>query len=577
MIPSQEVPASLRYKFRVYLRDKGETDFSLDDPQRFLSSKAIERRERQGVVVDELDLPISKDYFALVELAGGKVVACSKWLSTLTVEMNDSLDITRIESLPFVDSVKYVWRGVDRPYRTGLRPRLVVSEPCNAVVIEVKEPESSSPAVSPFVESPHGNSLYGITEGQFKLHNAIAMGDAGYRGKGITVGVIDAGFTNLDVIPWFSTMDLQGFKDIVPGGEMFSASSHGTKVLSTMVMNCPGKMMGSAPNASYWLFRSEDVDSEFPVEEDYWVRAIEYADSVGVDLVNSSLGYNHFNDSSLNYTHDDLTGRISIMSKAADLAFKKGMIVVTSAGNEGNKIWRKSTPPGDAKNVLSVGAVGTDSVIASFSSRGVMADGRIKPDLVSVGRSTVTVGQDGLIGFTNGTSLSSPFLAGLIASLWSINPELHRTEVVDIVLKSSDRYASPDSIYGYGIPDFQKAMKEVLSTLPEHLGRVTDDRWSIEPEIDYENDSVLCAASEIGFNFGDVNNFLVKVLDRAFSGDAYRVRLLDESGLLISEHSIAESDTVIVSLQREVRENNSHIHFMIEEPFRQYTYRMRLR
>ncbi len=603
---SLETGASLRYKFRVYLSDKGKTGCSLDDPSRFLSRQAIERRKRQGVVVDESDLPIARDYIALVEMAGGKVVASSKWLSTLVVETRDSLGIVQIEALPFVDSVKYIWRGIDTPYRGGLRPRLADPELSHLIASWLASVSSTdtlrhalSGAIPSLAVTPAEICLYGATEDQFKLHNARAMSDVGYRGKGITVGVIDAGFTNVDVIPWFDTMDLRGFKDFVPGGEIFSSSDHGTKVLSTMAINRPGKMMGSAPKAAYWLFRSEDVVSEFPVEEDYWVQAIEYADSVGVDLVNTSLGYNHFNDSSLNYSHHDLTGRVSVMSRAADLAFQKGMIVVVSAGNAGNKAWGKSTPPGDAKEVVAVGAVGTDSVIASFSSRGIMADGRVKPDLVSVGRNTITIGQDGLIGATNGTSLSSPFLAGLIASLWSIHPELHRAELLDIVTRSSDRYASPDTVYGYGIPDFQKAMNEVLGTLPEHPGRVRDNRWSIEPATGSGSipvsaaDSASAAGSNLtsdlatkvapfldsdpGTSSRSESTYLVKLLDRAFDGDAYRVRLLDESGVLLSEHSMGEADEVFVPIPQHVRENSRCLYFMIEEPFRQSTYRVELR
>ena len=323
-----------------------------------------------------------------------------------------------------------------------------------------------------------------------------------------------------------------------------------------MAVNQPGRMMGSAPEASYWLLRSEDVVSEYPVEEDYWVQAIEYADSVGVDVVNTSLGYNHFNDTSLNYKHSDLTGTVSIMSLAADKAFQKGMIVVVSAGNEGNKPWQKSTPPGDAKDVLAVGAVGTDSVIASFSSRGQIADGRIKPDLVSVGRGTVTLGQNGLIGSTNGTSLSSPFLAGLIASLWSVNPELHRADIIDIVKRSSDRFVSPDSVYGYGIPDFKKAMEKVLETLPVHSKRVGDDAWQIEPD--------------------PSGGYQVKRVDPRFSGDAYCVKLLDESGHVVSEHSFGDDGMVLVPLSKELGKKNRYLYFVLQEPFKQHTYRVRL-
>lgn len=526
--------ASHFYKFRVYLSDKGNTGYSLDEPSRFLSRQSLERKERQGVAVDESDLPISRDYYSLVEQAGGEVVAYSKWFSTLVVQMSDSLGISRVETLPFVDSVKYVWRGVDRLHREEARPRL--------------EEDNNSFSVT--------GTRYGITDAQFQLHNAYVLADAGFRGKGIGVGVIDAGFTNFDVIPWFDTVELRGYKDFVPGGSLFYSSDHGTKVVSTMAVNRPGRMMGSAPDASYWLLRSEDVTSEFPVEEDYWVQAIEYADSVGVDIVNTSLGYNHFNDSSLNYTHDDLNGKTSFMSRAADMAFKKGMIVVVSAGNEGNKEWQKSTPPSDAKNVLAVGAVGVDSVIASFSSRGQMADGRVKPDLVSVGRGTVTIGQNGLVSFTNGTSLSSPFLAGLIASLWSVNPDMHRSDLMAIVKRSADRYHSPDTIHGYGIPDFLKAVKEVLNTLPVHSKRVIGQEWLIEPD--------------------PKGYYWAKPVAPRFTGDAYRVRLLDEEGVLVSEHSIENSNAVSIPITEEIRKNNAYLHFVVEEPFKLYTYRVRL-
>ncbi len=433
----------IHYKFRVYLTDKGDAGYSTDNPSQFLTEKAIERKRVQKVDIDESDFPISNDYFALVEMAGGKVVSHSKWFNTLVVEVADSLKIEEIKSLSFVDSVKYVWKGTNNGYRKALRPRLERSKP----------------------ETEPADTIYGYTYSQFTLHNADKMFNAGFRGNGIQIGVIDAGYTNFDVIPEFESVKLLGYSNFVPEGDMFASSDHGTKVLSTMAVYQPGVMIGSAPEASYWLLRSEDVASEFPVEEDYWIRAVEFADSLGLDLINTSLGYNEFDDIILNYTHDDLTGEVSLMSRAADMAYDKGMIIVVSAGNEGNKPWQKSTPPGDAKNVIAVGAVGTDSIIAPFSSYGEMADGRIKPDLVSVGRGTITISHFGVIGKTNGTSLSSPFLAGLIASLWSVNPQLHRSELIDIILRSSDRNQSPDPVYGQGITDFSKAMYEVLKTL----------------------------------------------------------------------------------------------------------------
>ncbi len=523
----QASPHSLHYKFRVYLKDKGETTYSLDEPARFLTKKAIDRKQRQNVVIDETDFPISRDYFRLMKLAGVEVVSHSKWFQTMTVQVVDSLTINRVLSLPFVDTVQYVWRGKDWRSSVQMRPRL----------------ERSGAVPSGKEDQP-----FGLTDNQFAVHNAQKLLLAGFQGKGIEVGVIDAGFTNFDVIPWFDTVKLSGFKNFVPESDIFATSDHGTKVLSTMAVYQPGLMMGSAPEAAYWLLRSEDVRSEYPVEEDYWVRAIEYADSLGIDLINTSLGYNRFDDNHLNYSFSDLTGEVSFMSRAADVAFEKGMLIVVSAGNEGNKPWQKITPPGDARHVLAVGAVGTDSVIASFSSHGLMEDGRVKPDLVSVGKGTITIGQEGLIGFTNGTSLSSPFLAGLIASLWSVNPDLHRAELIDIIKQSSDRYLMPDSVYGNGIPDFQKAMPKVLATLPVVEAPHTEESFSLSRP--------------------SVNDFLITFTQTDLSPDDWYVCLLDESGELISTHT-SDKESFRVSVPGAYKKTSQFVHLLIKSPYLQ--------
>ena len=523
------------YKFRVYLKDKGNTPHSPDKPETFLSGRAIERKKKEKVAIDISDLPISSDYFTLVEKAGGKVITHSKWFSTLVVEVGDSGRIGNIESLPFVDSVKYIWRGSGFPARERARPRLLPVD-CHQMV--------------------DADTEYGFTDAQFRMHNALIMADAGFRGRGMLVGVIDAGFTNFDVIPRFESVRLGGYMDFVPSGSIFASSDHGTKVLSTMATDLPGVMMGSAPQATYWLLRSEDTTSEFPVEEDYWVRAVEFADSLGVDIINTSLGYNSFDDKLLDYTHAELDGSVSMMSQAADIAYEKGMLIVVSAGNEGNKSWQKITPPADAKNVLAVGAVGTDSVIASFSSHGFTADKRIKPDLVSVGRETVTIGRDGAIVHTSGTSLSSPFLTGLITSLWSVNPALHRSELVDIVKRSSDRYFTPDSIYGYGIPDFHQAMKEILQKLEIYPKKVTDNGWDIRPE-----------------SSGD---YVVSLSCPVFSPSSYSFRVLDESGSLISAYRFNEENALLVPLRDTIRENSRFLYFVTQEPFKQRIYKVEI-
>lgn len=525
---------SQQYKFRVYLKDKGQTQLSVSNPEKFLSRKSIERKKNQKVAIDSSDLPISPDYFKSISQSGANVVSYSKWFKTIVVQLKDSAQINDILNLSFVDSAKYVWRGRERNSRIIARPRLGFFD-C--------------------MEDKGWESYFGITDKQFAMHNAKNMALSGFTGKGIDVAVIDAGFTNADVIPQFGGINIVGFRNFVLGGDIFASSDHGTKVFSTMAVNLPNVMMGSAPHAMYHLLRSEDVVSEFPVEEDYWVRAVEYADSIGIDVINTSLGYSNFDDKSLNYKHDDLTGKKSIMSLAADKAFDKGMLLVISAGNEGNKPWQKTTPPADAKNILSVGAAATDSTIASFSSRGMTADGRIKPEIVSVGRNTITIGQNGLIGSTNGTSLSAPFLAGLVASLWSVNPQIDRKELMDIIKKSADRYEKPDSVYGYGIPDFGKALTTVLGKLKVQEKSVIEEFFSV--------------------SHPEKNNFLITLTEPDFTLEAYQVNLLGESGNLISTHAF-EKNALNIPISAEARKQNKFIHLVFKSPYTQKTLRFKL-
>ena len=524
----------LQYRFRVYLKDKGNTLSLFSEPEKFLTPKAIERKKQQQVKIDQSDLPISPDYFSQLRNVGGKTISHSKWFKTIVIQLKDSSQIGAVLQLPFVDSARYVWRGIERNLRNPLRPRLGWTD-C---------PDKSGQEHS-----------FGLTIKQFALHNAQQMVLSGFTGTGINVAVIDAGFTNADVIPQFGEVNLEGFKNFVPENEIFASSDHGTKVFSTMAVNLPGIMVGSAPSATYYLLRSEDATSEFPVEEDYWVRAVEYADSIGVDLINSSLGYTAFDDTTLNYKPENLDGKTSFMTLAADKAYEKGMILVTSAGNEGNKPWQKISAPADAQHVLTVGAVGTDSIIASFSSKGLTADNRLKPDIVSAGKGTVTIGYNGQIDFTNGTSLSSPFVAGLVASLWSINPGMNRAEVLDIVKRSSDRYNRPDSVYGYGIPDFGKAVKTVLNRLEPREKSFTEDCFSI-----------LRSAKD---------SFEITLTEPDFSFDAYKVTVLDESGNPIAKYGF-ENERLTVPVQQEVKKADQFIHFVLKSPSTQKTIRFKL-
>ena len=425
-------------KYRISLKDKAATDYSLQKPEMYLSKKSIERRKRQGLEIDSTDLPVCKKYVDAIRKKGVHVLVTGKWDNFVTVSCNDSMLIAEIAGLPFVRSTERVWRGVAK--RASERDSLI-NKPLRT------------------------DSLYGPAITQIKMSHADRLHEAGFKGQGMTIAVIDAGFHNVDKIEAMKNINILGTRDFVnPEADIYAESSHGMSVLSCMAMNQPNVMIGTAPEASYWLLRSEDEYSENLVEQDYWAAAIEFADSVGVDLVNTSLGYYSFDDPAKNYRYRDLNGHYALMSREAAKAADKGIVVVCSAGNSGSGSWKKITPPGDAENVITVGAVNKYGVLAPFSSVGNTADGRVKPDVVAVGLGSDVMGTDGNLRHANGTSFSSPIMCGMVACLWQACPELTAKEIIELVRRSGDRAVFPDNIYGYGIPDLWKAYQSTVNT-----------------------------------------------------------------------------------------------------------------
>lgn len=425
------------YKFRLTLKDKGQTPYTIDKPEEFLSPKAIERRHRQGFAIDTSDLPISSEYLKAIENVGGVIVAKSKWMKTVAVHCSDSMLVDKYKELPFVSDALFVWKG---------KPK--------------GESKTDSIVTYPSTETVAFGNYYSKSGTNIELNNGQSLHNAGYKGKGMTIAVIDAGFNHLPQIEMLNNLDIKGYKGFVYENEdLFNnANQHGLNVLSCIGTNKPMQFVGTAPEASFWLFGSEDSRSEFPIEEDYWATAIEYADSVGVDVVNTSLGYNNFDKPAKSYTHKDLDGKTALISRAADKASQKGMLVVISAGNSGDSEWKKITPPSDAVNVLTVGAIQQDSSIVGFSSRGLTADLRIKPDVMALGLGAATIDDKGHVSFKAGTSFSSPIMCGMVACLWQAFPTLTNREIVNIVRQSSDNFETPDQDYGYGLPDMEKAM-----------------------------------------------------------------------------------------------------------------------
>ena len=429
-------------KYRISLKDKAATEYSLKRPEKFLSEKAIERRKKQNLPIDSTDLPVCRKYIDEIRKQGVKIVVTGKWDNFVTVSCNDTTLIDRIAALPFVLSTEKVW----------ISPS--AGKPSMAT-------ERDSVLNQPTI---HPDSIYGRAITQIQMSNGDKLHEAGFKGQGMTIAVIDAGFHNVDKITAMQNIRILGTKDFVnQQADIFAESSHGMSVLSCIGMNRPDIMTGTAPEASFWLLRSEDEYSEHLVEQDYWSAAVEFADSVGVDVINTSLGYYTFDDKLKNYKYRDLDGRHALMSRQASHIADKGMILVCSAGNSGAGSWKKITPPGDADNVLTVGAIDKRAVLATFSSVGNTADHRVKPDVVAVGVGSDVIRTDGNQGRANGTSFSSPIMCGMVTGLWQACPTLTAKEVIELVRRSGDRAGFPDNIYGYGVPDMWKAYNDYKS------------------------------------------------------------------------------------------------------------------
>lgn len=435
-----QLSAERNYRYRVNLKDKEGTTYSVEKPQAFLSERALERRSRQGLSIDETDLPISQIYIGELLKTGARLVVTSKWNNTVVLETIDTIQMEKVKEMSFVSSVKKVWTQPDSvPPRNKKRKEEITNK--------IKE----------------SGYYYGKAFRQITIHGGDSLHAAGFTGRGMHVAVIDAGFYNADKIKFFKKMSLLGTRDFVnPESDIYEENSHGMKVLSCMAANRKDVFVGTAPEASYWLLRSEDNDSEQPIEEDYWAAAIEFADSVGVDVINTSLGYYEFDEGYPAYRYRDLNGHYSLMSHSASMAADKGMVVVCSAGNSGRGAWKKITPPGDSENVITVGALTKSLINAEFSSIGNTSDGRIKPDVMAIGVNSVVSGNDGTVSKANGTSFASPTMCGVVTCFWQACPWLTAKEVVKVVQQAGDRVDYPDNIYGYGVPNLWKAYQNEL-------------------------------------------------------------------------------------------------------------------
>lgn len=432
-------------KFWVSFKDKDNSPYSINKPEVYLSKKAIERRKRFNIKITEQDFPVTPQYIKTIEKLGVKILNRSRWLNGVSILEADNKKIQKILQLHFVDKVTKV--GV---YNKKDNARM-------SYLMELFMSLGNKEDSAKIDDSYYGDGLH-----QIKMLNGVAMHQKGYTGKGVTIAILDGGFMNVHKIETFKHLhrngQILGTWDFVQlDSNVYDDNNHGMNVLSCIAARTPNKMVGTAPDASFWLLRTEDANTEYLIEEYNWASGAEFADSAGVDIINSSLGYTTFDDETMNHTYKHLDGKTSVCSRAATIAAQKGIIICNAAGNEGDDDWRYLGAPADAEGIITVAAVNRDKSHADFSSYGPTADGRVKPTLAAQGvKAIVASAGDGFYG-SQGTSFASPILCGMVACLRQANPNKTVQQVISALEFSATQYNNPDTILGSGIPDIMLA------------------------------------------------------------------------------------------------------------------------
>jgi serine protease AprX len=431
----------------VYFNDKPSSAYYLANPLDMLSQRALDRRTTQGIALDIIDVPVEQNYIDQITSATGiTVMAKSKWLNALHIR-GTQVNIQALTGFLFVDYIDFA--------NHSLNPGGRVSS-SNKNLNVSKELELAT------------TFNYGNSANQIQMLNGHLLHQSNYTGQGKIVAVLDAGFPGVNTASSFqrlrdNNLILGGYNFPDRNTNFYTRNSHGTNVLSTIGGYVDGQLVGTAPDASFYLFITEDVNSENPVEESYWVEAAEMADSLGVDVINSSLGYTDYDNPNYSYDYSQRTGLVGFASRGADVAYTRGMICVISAGNEGGSSEPHISIPADAINVLTIGAVTNTETYATFSSIGPSFDGRIKPDICAKGQNATVSNTSGGVTTSNGTSFSSPIMAGMVATFWSAVPNMTNTQIMNFIKQSADQFATPDQFKGYGVPDFQLALNNALS------------------------------------------------------------------------------------------------------------------
>lgn len=451
-------------RYWIQFKDKNNNPYSVSNPSAFLSARAIQRRTAQSIPIVQNDIPLTPAYVdSIRNVPNVTILNRSKWFNALTIFTTDTNALDSIMKFSFVATYQPVQRV------KGKKSFREKTFPVNPVNILPSQPTALTSSFN-----------YGPSFHQINMLNGVCLHNMGFDGSGIHIAVFDAGFWKVDSLPVFDSLrannQILGTWDFVDNDSMvYDSHTHGTMVLSLMGGNLPGQIVGTAPKAKYWLLRTEQGASEYIIEEDNWVSAAEFADSAGVDVFNTSLGYSEFDDPTQNHTYADMDGNTTRITIATDIAASKGILPVNSAGNAAWSPWFYIIAPADADSVLAVGAVDSLKNCAGFSSRGPSSDGRVKPNVAAMGQDVYVAMPSGGIGKGSGTSFSSPLIAGLAACLWQANPGSTNMQLFNAIQQSASQFANPDSLLGYGIPDF--CFADILLSQREH---VTSDTKNID-------------------------------------------------------------------------------------------------
>ncbi|MHA7128491.1 S8 family serine peptidase [Algoriphagus namhaensis] len=433
-------------RYAVFYKYKPQETFNLSNPQDYLTQEALARRQKENVSLDSLDLPVSEKYVTAIEPLTEYILYQSKWFNA-SIAVLDQEAVKTLEQFDFVERVEFIAPGFTPRPDARLRKKILASVTLTSCSDENKRTLRIN-------ETPYDfqNELLGIP----------LMHEESFRGQGVTIAVFDAGFPGVNTDPAFAHLlangQLIGNKHIVQPwvADVFSSNQHGTNVLSLIAADDPELLLAGAPDANFILALTEDASTEYRIEEYNWVRAAEYADSLGTDIIQSSVGYFDFDDPSMTYTQADMDGKTAVISQGAQIASDKGILVINSSGNYGAGE-SSLVAPADAAGVLAIGATTSDLEVAGFSSRGPTADGRLKPDLATFGSGVALLRSNGSLGFANGTSFSSPQITALAAGLMQARPEWTKEELIENLKRSASQADNPDNLLGYGIPNFYRA------------------------------------------------------------------------------------------------------------------------